>query len=51
MSIKPKYTGTDSDDSELIQTTFFLWDDKEGQVVMAATQPDKDIAWPCRCFG
>ena len=45
MSIKPKYSSTDSNAAELCETTFFMWDVK-GEVAVAMTKPPQGVAGP-----
>jgi len=46
MSIKPKHTSTDSDAAAMCETTFFIWDEKDNQVALEATQHPEQVVWP-----
>lgn len=46
MSIKPKYSNTDDNAKERYESTFFIWDERDDQVAIEATQHPEDVVWP-----
>jgi hypothetical protein len=46
MSSKPKFSSTDFNTAERAETTFFIWDTKDGRVAVDPVKPAADVAWP-----
>ena len=46
MSTRPKYSSTDGHAAERCETTFFIWDEKDGKVAVEATEHPEFVAWP-----
>jgi hypothetical protein len=46
MSIKPKYSSGDSGADKRHESTFLIWDEKDDQIAIEATQNPEEVVWP-----